>query len=169
MTTRYDHDRYGRSLPRISTPMAAETGTTTQLLVGHDAQPASRAALRFAAQMAARLDAHLHVVHVVELADTPIDADSAQWDAGAEEALVILHEDAKRLLEGFDIGWTYHSCHGDPAERLARVAEEQGVLFIAVGATRRNLTRRVVEGSSVSRRLIRHHGLPVLIVPEPKV
>ncbi len=161
-------EQHGRILRRVSTAMAGEGADgATQLLVGHDVQPASRAAVRFTAELAARLGAYLHVVHVVDLADTPIDADSAEWDEKSRKALQLLHEDARSLLDGLDIGWTYHACHGDPAELLARVAEEHGVLLVAVGATGRNLTRRLMEGGSVSRRLLRRHTLPVLVVPEP--
>jgi nucleotide-binding universal stress UspA family protein len=168
MTTGTDAEQHGRILRRISTPMAGEVPAgVTQLLVGHDMQPASRAAVRFTADLAARLGAYLHVVHVVDLADTPIDADCAEWDSRARVALEALHGDARTLLEGFDLGWTYHACHGDPAELLARVAEEHGVLFVAVGATGRNFTRRLMEGGSVSRRLLRRHTIPVLVVPEP--
>jgi nucleotide-binding universal stress UspA family protein len=168
MATGSDGERHGRILRRISTPMAGDAPAgATQLLVGHDDQPASRAAVRFSADLAARLGAYLHVVHVVDLADTPIDADSAEWDERARAAIEALHGDARKLLEGFDIGWTYHACHGDPAELLARVADEHGVLFVAVGATGRNLTRRLMEGGSVSRRLLRRQTMPVLVVPEP--
>lgn len=168
MTTGSDGEQHGRILRRVSTPMAGDgSAGATQLLVGHDVQPASRAAVRFTADLAARLGAYLHVVHVVDLADTPIDADCAEWDDRARAALEALHDDARKLLEAFDIGWTYHACHGDPAELLARVAEEHGVLFVAVGATGRNLTRRLMEGGSVSRRLLRRQTIPVLIVPGP--
>jgi nucleotide-binding universal stress UspA family protein len=168
VTTRGDQERYGRILRRMSTPMGGGDGEpVTSLLVGHDEQPASRAAVRVAADLAVRLGAYLHVVHVVDLSDTPIDADSADWEQGAAKALVALHEDARKLLSGFDIGWTYHACHGDPAELLARVAEEHGALFVAVGTTSRGLVRRLMEGGSVSRRLMRRHDFPVLVVPEP--
>jgi nucleotide-binding universal stress UspA family protein len=165
-----DSERYGRILRRISTPMGGgeQEHSATSLLVGHDAQPASRAAVRYAADLAVRLNAHLHVVHVVDLSDTPIDADAAEWENGAHQALEALHEDARELLEGFDIAWTYHACHGDPAELLARVADEHQVLLVAVGATSRGLARRLMEGGSVSRRLMRRHDVPVLVVPAPQ-
>ena len=67
----------------------------TALLVGHDVHAASREAVRFTADLAARLGAYLHVVHVVDLADTPIDADSAEWDDEARAAMQALHDDAR--------------------------------------------------------------------------
>ena len=169
MTTRGDGERYGRILRRISTPMEGGGGraSSTSLLVGHDAQPASRAAVRVTADLAVRLGADLHVVHVVDLSDTPIDADAADWEEAAAKALAALAADARSLLAGFDIGWTYHACHGDPAELLGRVAEEHGVLFVSVGTTSRGLVRRFMEGGSVSKRLMRRHDFPVLVVPAP--
>jgi nucleotide-binding universal stress UspA family protein len=167
--SRSDADRYGRILRRISQPMTAgpQPGGGPALLVGHDSQPASRAAVRYAADLAVRLGAHLHVVHVVDLSDTPIDADSADWEESARKALQGLQQDAGSLLEGFDVGWTYHACHGDPAELLFRVAEEHEAMLIAVGATSRGLARRFMEGGSVARRLMRRRGIPVLVVPSP--
>ncbi len=164
-----DEEKYGRILRRISQPMTAASSRDGggDLLVGHDSQPASRAAVRYAADLAARLGAHLHVVHVVDLSDTPIDADSAEWEERAQQSLEELQEDARKLLSGFDIDWTYHACHGDPAELLARVAEEYGVMLIAVGATTRGITRRFMEGGSVARRLMRRHDVAVLVVPAP--
>ncbi len=165
-----DEERYGRILRRISRPMTAGPAPDggQALLVGHDSQPASRAAVRYAADLAVRLGAHLHVVHVVDLSDTPIDADAADWEERARETLESLQEDAGQLLEGFDVGWTYHACHGDPAELLSRVAEEHGVMLIAVGATSRGMARRFMEGGSVARRLMRRHAIPVLVVPAPE-
>ncbi len=168
MDTRNDEDKYGRILHRISHPMTGgRAGDGTALLVGHDSQPASRAAVRYAADLAVRLGAHLHVVHVVDLSDTPIDADSAEWEERAGKTVEALKEDARTLLEGFDVEWTYHACHGDPAELLARVAEEHGVMLIAVGATSRGMTRRFMEGGSVARRLMRRQDIAVLVVPAP--
>jgi nucleotide-binding universal stress UspA family protein len=164
-----DEERYGRILRRISQPMTAgpHPDGGPALLVGHDSQPASRAAVRYAADLAVRLGAYLHVVHVVDLSDTPIDADSADWEDRARNALEGLQEDARNLLADFEVGWTYHACHGDPAELLFRVAEEHGVMLIAVGATSRGMARRFMEGGSVARRLMRRHGIPVLVVPAP--
>lgn len=169
MDTRQDEEKYGRILHRISMPMTerGDAEPVSALVVGHDSQPASRAAVRYAADLAERLGAHLHVVHVVDLSDTPIDADSADWEQRAHKALEALQADARELLAGYDIGWTYHACHGDPAELLARVAEEYGVMLIAVGATSRGMARRFMEGGSVARRLMRRHSIAVLVVPSP--
>jgi nucleotide-binding universal stress UspA family protein len=159
---------HGRSMRRLSTQMRGDSDPgSTQLLVGHDSHPASIAAVRFAGDLASRLHAYLHVVHVVDLGDTPIDADSAEWDEAAHRTVVKLQADARDLLADFTLDWSYHACHGDPVELLARIAVEYDVMLVAVGATGRNLTRRLMEGGSVSRRLLRNHAKPVLVVPEP--
>lgn len=157
--------RVGR---RISTAMGGDWRPgSAQLLVGHDTHPASQAAVRVTADLAARLGAYLHIVHVVGLADTPVDADSSDWDEAARDTLRSLEADAKSLLAGTSVNWTYHACNGDPVELLASIAVEYEVLFIAVGDTERNLARRLMEGGSVSKRLLRGYGKPVLVVPAP--
>ncbi|MDX6585475.1 MAG: hypothetical protein QOI10_4659, partial [Solirubrobacterales bacterium] len=54
---------------------------TTQLVVGYSEDPASGSALAVAADLAGRLFAHLHVAHVIDLDDYPIDPDSPSWEA----------------------------------------------------------------------------------------
>jgi nucleotide-binding universal stress UspA family protein len=138
-----------------------------QLLVGHDSHPASEAAVRVAADLAVRLDAHLHVVHVVGLDDTKVDLDSPHWREAEQDAIVELAAGATRLLAGADIGWSYHAGTGEPVDLLASLAVEYEVLFIVVGVTERNLYRRLTEGGSVSRKLLREYAKPVLVVPGP--
>ncbi len=138
-----------------------------QLLVGHDSHPASEAAVRLAADLAVRLGAHLHVVHVVGLDDTKVDLDSPHWREAEQDALVELAAGATRLLAGADIDWTYHAGTGEPVDLLASLAVEFKVLFIVVGVTEHNLYRRLTEGGSVSRKLLREHATPVLVVPGP--
>jgi nucleotide-binding universal stress UspA family protein len=156
---------------RLSRLMRGESLTagagTAQLLVGHDSHPASEAAVRVAADLAVRVGAHLHVVHVVGLDDTKVDLDSPHWREAEQDALVELAGDATRLLAGADIDWTYHAGTGEPVDLLASLAVEYEVLFIIVGATERNLYRRLTEGGSVSRKLLRDYAKPVLVVPEP--
>ena|SRR5690242_13301816 len=138
--------------------------TRFAVLAGLDLHPASAAAVRHAADLAEQLGAHLYVVHVVHLEDTPEDPDTADWDeriaqaAGAQEAA------AAQLLSGRSISWSYESCHGDPAAMLADFARRHEVALVVVGATGGNVTRRLMEGGSVPHRLLRA-GVPVLVVP----
>lgn len=140
------------------------------LVVGWDRQPMSTAALQCAIDLARHLNAHLHVVHVVDVDDLPVDPDASDWsqqidadlDAGANSARVLLD----RLGED---DWTYRTVHGRPPEVLADLAEEVGAVMIVLGAPRGGMHSFIdtFAGQSVSHQLARKHGRPVLLVPEP--
>ena len=81
-----------------SQPHAASVGSR-QMVVGWDLHPNSSAALRFAVVMAQRLDAHLHVVHVVDVDDLPIDPDAWNWEAQLDQRLAEDATTARTLLD----------------------------------------------------------------------
>ncbi len=62
---------------------APELTPAFDIVVGVNRDPASQEALIVAADLARRLHAHLHVVHVVDLADYPIDPDASDWEQRA--------------------------------------------------------------------------------------
>lgn len=137
------------------------------LVVGYRHDEAGRDALAVAADLAERLRAHVDVVHAVDLSDYPLDPDSGDWEARARETL-----DAERaaVAETFDEGstsWTYHAAHGDPADLLDTVADEQDALFVVVGTRSGGggLVARLLGERSVSRALLRDGARPVLVVP----
>ncbi len=137
------------------------------LVVGYDLREASQRALSMAADLAVKLGAHLHVVHVVDLLDYPIDPDSSDWE---ERARITLEQERRRvpvLLEGVGVEWTYHPERGEPIRALISVADRHDALMIVVGTRGAGLgasIQRLLGGGSVSRGLIREHGRPVLIV-----
>ncbi|HVV76548.1 MAG TPA: universal stress protein [Mycobacteriales bacterium] len=137
-----------------------------RLLVGYDRHPASHQALLVAARLAEALDAHLTVMHVVDLEDYPIDPDRADWEEAAEKQIALEQDYATTLLADQPIRWSYHSARGVPADQLARAASDLDVMFIVVGATGKNLVRRLTHGS-VPQALFKHQPKPVLVVPEP--
>lgn len=137
-----------------------------RLLAGYDRHPASRQAVLVAARLAEALDAHLTVMHVVDLDDFPIDPDRADWEEVAAEQVAAEQEAATALLQDKPIRWRYHTARGRPADELSRVASDLDVMFIVVGATEKNLIRRLVNGS-VSQALTSHQPKPVLVVPGP--
>ena len=53
---------------------------------------------------------------------------------------------------------------GDPAQRIAEVAREEGVDLVVTGTHRRTGLRRLWYGS-VTEEVLRHSGVPVLAVP----
>ncbi|HTR70556.1 MAG TPA: universal stress protein [Mycobacteriales bacterium] len=144
-----------------------EADGRARLLVGYDRHIASHHALRIAAQLASSLDAHLTVMHVVNLDDYPIDPDRADWEEAAEEQIDLEEQDAKRLLEGLSVRWSYQTARGDTAGQLAKMASDLDAIFIIVGASGKNLVRRLGHGS-VPQALLRHQRKPVLVVPAPR-
>jgi nucleotide-binding universal stress UspA family protein len=139
-------------------------GAVAQVVVGHDGRPAARAALDAALELAECLGAHLHVVHSVTVADYGVDPDIEAFEQVRDRNLAEERAAIVAALAGRSIRWTYHEEQGDPAERLARLADEVGARYIVVGATHRALLH---VGGSVPKRLLHIQGRPVLVVPEP--
>lgn len=135
------------------------------IVVGLDRRASSRAALAFAAQLADRLDARLHVVHVVDDADMAVDPDSADAE---DTAAGPVRADAVAALADFDGRWDFHRRHGDPAAVIAQVADEMDAEMIVLGAPRRGpaaIVERLL-GESVAAAEIHAASRPVVLVPE---
>lgn len=71
----------------------------SHLVVGFDRHPTSHAALGYAIDLAGRLDAFLHVAHVVDTDDLPIDPDSAYWEQTITDNIEHDRRDACARLE----------------------------------------------------------------------
>jgi nucleotide-binding universal stress UspA family protein len=146
---------------------AASAGST-QIVLGWDLHPSSSAALRFAVVMAQRLGAHLHVVHVADVDDLPIDPDISNWEEQLDQRLAETATTARTLLDQLHAQWTYHAARGRPSDVIADLAEETNALMIILGGPRGGVLTFIetLAGQSVSHQLTRQHGRPVLIVPE---
>jgi nucleotide-binding universal stress UspA family protein len=155
--------RRRQTAPRLQLP---DADGRARLLVGYNRHPASHHALLVAAQLAEALDAHLTVMHVVDLDDYPIDPDRADWEEAAEKQIALEQDYATTLLADKPIRWHYHSARGVPADQLAKAASDLDVMFIVVGATGKNLVRRLTRGS-VPQSLFKYQPKPVLVVPGP--
>lgn len=138
----------------------------TALVVGYDRSPASQAAFIKAAEIGAKLDAELYVVHAVDLGDYPVDPDADDWEERAGESLVEESERVARILAGYPCGWSYRVLRAEPAEALYTVAEEVRAAMVVVGARSDGWRHRLerLSGPSVSQRLIHHCRRPVLVV-----
>ncbi|MGB7238806.1 MAG: universal stress protein [Rhodococcus sp. (in: high G+C Gram-positive bacteria)] len=137
------------------------------LVVGFDRHPASRAALSYAMDLADRLNAFLHVAHIVDTDDLPIDPDSYDWEQRIADAVEQERQEACTMLSTLPGNWAYYSREGVPAQLLTTIAEANDALMIIVGTTRggvMSLIERVL-GESVSSTLARHALRPVLLVP----
>lgn len=137
-----------------------------QLLVGYDQHPASHRAVVVAAALAKVLGANLLLLHVIDLADYPVDPESATWETASVDTLLAERRQAETLLTGTGIEWTYRITQDDPVHALAQVAHEVDALFIVVGASGRGLAQRL-RHSSVPQALLRKQSKPVLVVPGP--
>lgn len=171
MSTPHDEgDELGHDRPhRLALPGAGQgIDAHTTLVMGFDLSPVSQCALEVAADLARRLDAHLHVVHVIDLCDYPIDPDGANWEEQAEEALAMEQATVRATLSTFEVRWTYHAWRGDPVALLVKVADEYDALMVVIGASREGLRPAIshVLNRSVSQGLTGRRGRrPVLVVP----
>lgn len=141
----------------------------THVVLGHQAGPYGRAVLRHGADLARRLGAALHVVHVVDLSDYPIDPDAADWEQQAGQHLAAEQREVETALGDLPGSWTYHAAHGDPVALLRRVADSYDALMFVVGSRGESagsvISRLLGTRPSVSHGLIARSHRPVLVVP----
>jgi nucleotide-binding universal stress UspA family protein len=159
-----------RAAHRIDGP-TSPTPARCHLVVGFDRHPASRAALSYALDLAARIGAFVHVAHIVDTDDLPIDPDAADWEQAVTEAVDQERRGACVLLEHAASPWTYYSRPGRPAQLLAGLADTYDAEMIIIGAARGGLISLLERllGESVSTSLVHHAHRPVLLVPAPAV
>jgi nucleotide-binding universal stress UspA family protein len=123
---------------RIEGPTAA-LPPTSHVVVGFDRCPASHHALRFAIELAAPLNAHLHVAHIIDLQDFPVDPDGDDWEQCFADTLDQERATACDLLSALPGNWTYYAHRGDPAHVLAALADTHDALMIILGTARGGL------------------------------
>lgn len=142
----------------------------SHLVVGFDRHPSSHVALGYAIDLAGRLDAFLHVAHVVDTDDLPIDPDSAYWEQTITDNIEHDRRDACARLEHAPGPWAYYSRPGRPAQILAGLADTHDAEMIIIGAARGGLVTLLhrLSGESVATQLIHRAHRPVLLVPEPE-
>src|SRR5450631_48728 len=146
--------------------VAAHTIEFAAIVVGHDGHHSAKDdALRYAIQLAARLDTHLHVIHSVTIDDYGIDPDTAAFEEECARNLAIERQRINALFENTTIRWTYHEERGDPADRLAQVAASVNAACIIVGSHPHGIARGLLGADSVPRWLLHHQPRPVLVVP----
>jgi nucleotide-binding universal stress UspA family protein len=106
-------------------------------------------------------------VHSVTVEDYGIDPDTEEFEEQHDRNVAREREAIERALAGAGARWTYHEEHGDPAARLAALAEELDAAYIVVGSTHRGMFHQLT-ARSVPRRLVQMQSRPVLVVPEPR-
>ncbi|WP_342800520.1 universal stress protein [Nocardia sp. No.11] len=151
---------------RVDGPPGASVAST-HLVVGYDRHRAGEVALGVAIGLATRLDAHLHVVHVIDADDLPDDPDAAEWEDTVAAMVDRERAAACARLAEWPGNWTYYARRGNPARVLDALAETYDASMIVIGAPRpglRSLLERLL-GESVSAHLVHHAHRPVLLVP----
>jgi len=143
------------------------------IICGVDGSLDSRAALDVAARLAERLESRLILAHAVEYPKIPYDV-AASLGGLAPQLNIAAPGDSneeagERLLEriAFDAGVEQAERRvaiGDPAERLAELADDEGAELIVVGSRGRGAFKAAFLGS-VSNSLVGVARCPVLIVP----
>lgn len=143
---------------------------TPCLVLGWDRTPASRPALVVAADLAVRLGAQLHAVHVADLNDYPVDPELPDWEAQADRILARERHEVETELGQYPCAWTYHATRGEPVSALTGVADACDALMIVIGTRGEGLNGWVQRllTASVSHGLIRRQGRPVLVVPQQR-
>lgn len=137
------------------------------IVVGYDRTPSSHAALDVATDLAGRLGAALHVVHVTSLVDFPADTDRADWEERGDERVRAERDQAKAALTAWGGTWQWHAEHGSPVNALTRIAAAVNAHMIVVGSHGSGVgasLQRLLGGGSVGRGLVREGNRPVLIV-----
>lgn len=145
------------------------------IVCGVDGSPGSQLALRAAARLAGRLGADLVLAHVVEPVLLPY-ATAAPFGGLSGAGVLALEEErserqdaAHSLLAELAAAAGIESAEqwvaaGDPAERLAELADERDALLIVAGSRGRGAVRAAFLGS-VSTSLVGIARCPVLVVP----
>jgi nucleotide-binding universal stress UspA family protein len=138
------------------------------LVVGYDRHPASRAALRFAAELADALNVALHVVHVVDRSDTPIGAQASASGGADQRYLEGERRHVGAALDAANVQWSYQVLDGDPVSALLGAASEHAAFMIVVGRPEQGLgaTLGHIVTGTVARTLIRRSQRPVVVVPD---
>jgi nucleotide-binding universal stress UspA family protein len=143
-------------------PPAAHFRPITTILLATDLTPASAEATERAIDLAARLDARLLVVNVLEHRRLGGGGSHARVDQARAERETRLVELVRRARAGgakaeFMV-WT-----GDPGSGIASVAEAEAADLVVVGTRGRSGAERMLLGS-VSDHVVRTAGCPVLVV-----
>ncbi|MEU6443174.1 universal stress protein [Streptomyces sp. NPDC047046] len=140
------------------------------LVVAYESSSHSEAALDFAIELAERLGARLHVVHVTDMDDYPVDPDMAGSDVEAkyiEESLSAERTAVESRMSDFSGDWEYINESGDTVRRISELADHLDAVMVVVGGPIHGLLEalhRTLTGS-VGRVLAERSARAVTVVP----
>jgi len=140
------------------------------MVVGTDGSDTAQEAVRQASDLAARLDAKVHLVSAYE----PVPEgrlreerqqvpDDLQWMVNPREDVSATLAQAAKDLEAQGVRVETHAREGDPADAILDVAEEQGADLIVVGNKGMTGAKRFLLGS-VPNKISHHAPCSVMII-----
>jgi nucleotide-binding universal stress UspA family protein len=140
-----------------------------KILVAHDFSDPANRALAFAADLAEQLGASVEIMHVhPDVYDGHSDpALGLPWPAPdqLDRYMRFLDTELERVVRGVlgEAPLKRHIVRGEPAKRIASMANEVGADVVCLGSTGKGAVERVLLGS-VSQRVLRASPMPVLTV-----
>jgi nucleotide-binding universal stress UspA family protein len=134
-----------------------------KVLVGYDGSESSGHALEFAAELASRFGAGLHVVAVARQPEIGDDVETTAMLEQSRKVHTRLLDEARGRLAPWKIEVSYQVLLGHPAEQLVRYAEANTIDHIVVGHRGRTMFERWLIGS-VARQVIAYAHCAVTVI-----
>jgi nucleotide-binding universal stress UspA family protein len=153
------------SIP-VARPRQPARVAIENILVAVDFSDGSKAALRYAAQLAGAFDAAVTVVNVIEVNYGWMNYGANEFGLLDEQS----RENRKRTLQSFarecgaGLWWRYSARLGKPAEEIAEAAREVGADIIVI-ATRGHTGLKHAMIGSTAEEVVRTAPCPVWVVP----
>ena len=137
-----------------------------RILIGTDGSPGARAAVHEGLELARRLDTPVTFV-TVRHSVSPIFGDPYYQRKLSEELREVRAalQDAMREADRMRIDADYEIAEGDPVDEILRTARYREAELIVVGSRGLGAIAGALVGS-VSRALVQHSPIPVLVVKE---
>ena len=137
-----------------------------RILLPTDGGDVARNAADSAVRLAARFDATVHVLHVLELGELPPGVEDADADEFAHVGETAIDEITSAAGDaGVETDTDVVESHGPTHEVIVEFATEHGADLVVMGTHGRSGLDRIVLGS-VTERTLRESDVPVLTVHE---
>lgn len=140
-----------------------------KILIAVDNSSCAEKAAKAGYEMAAKFDAEVALIHIIEPAPATINPDFTMapvlWEAydnGEENSQALLKEFARKY--GQDIPTSYLSIIDTASHGIIQQAQEWGAHLIVIGTHGRTGLYHFLMGS-VAEHVARHAACPVMIVP----
>lgn len=138
-----------------------------KILVPVDFSTPSENALKVAAKLAQKNNAELHVLHVIELAESLFGAE--QFNVNDEQIIFFMKLAKKRFSQFLDkdylkdIKTTEHVEPGSTSVAISELVDENHIDMIVMGSSGVSGIEEIVIGSNTEK-VVRHSKIPVLVV-----